>query len=65
MFDNDDCLYGKWQNMGVINFKIMNHNKFKKELLKIKKFLELTDWELSYQFEEDPWFVWECNEYWL
>lgn len=39
----------------------MNHNKFKKELLKVQKFLELKDWEISYQFEEDPWFVWECT----
>lgn len=39
----------------------MNHNKFKKELLKIKKFLEFTDWEFSYQFEENSWFVAECT----
>lgn len=39
----------------------MTQEKFKKELVKIQKFLELTDWDLSFVFEENTWFVWECT----
>ena len=40
----------------------MKTKQFKKEIAKIQKFLDMNDWEFSFRFQEDPWFVWELTE---
>lgn len=39
----------------------MQERQFEKELAKIQKFLNMNDWDFSFRFEENPWFLWECT----
>ncbi len=39
----------------------MKLKQFEKEIAKIQKFLNMNDWDFSFRFIENPWFLWEVT----